>query len=256
MAEKSADSPVRIIGSRELHQNLPDILRELENDTVRYVLTVHGRPRAVLIGAEPYLSMIANGRQAERSARQPAAHRSSGWQARRSHSRRSRKGSRETIGLTADRSPTSGIARSASKTDAQQVVPAFSAACCPEVSFVRAPRSDELHDARKHRDHDDGDDHQLEVLLDDCRSAEPPACQQKTQDPDRPARDVVHGEPPVAHLADARDERRERSNDRDEPRQHDRDRRRSPRKTRWACTRCFLFSSHDFSREKTFGPTK
>lgn len=63
MAEKSADSPVRIIGSRELHQNLPDILRELENDTVRYVLTVHGRPRAVLIGAEPYLSMIANGRK-------------------------------------------------------------------------------------------------------------------------------------------------------------------------------------------------
>ncbi len=63
MAEKSAASPVRIVGSRELHQNLPDILRELENDGVRYVLTVHGRPRAVLIGAEPYLSMIANGRR-------------------------------------------------------------------------------------------------------------------------------------------------------------------------------------------------
>ena len=56
MADKSSDSPVRIIGSRELHQNLPGILRELENDTVRYVLTVHGRPRAVLIGAEPYLA--------------------------------------------------------------------------------------------------------------------------------------------------------------------------------------------------------
>jgi prevent-host-death family protein len=63
MAEKTADSPVRIIGSRELHQNLPGILRELENDSVRYVLTVHGRPRAVLVGAEPYLSMIANGRR-------------------------------------------------------------------------------------------------------------------------------------------------------------------------------------------------
>jgi prevent-host-death family protein len=61
MAEKSADSPVRIIGSRELHQNLPGILRELQNDSVRYVLTVHGRPRAVLIGAEPYLSMISDG---------------------------------------------------------------------------------------------------------------------------------------------------------------------------------------------------
>ena len=58
-----SDSPVRIIGSRELHQNLPGILRELENDTVRYVLTVHGRPRAVLVGAEPYLNMITDGRR-------------------------------------------------------------------------------------------------------------------------------------------------------------------------------------------------
>ncbi len=63
MSDKSSDSPVRIIGSRELHQNLPGILRELENDTVRYVLTVHGRPRAVLIGAEPYLNMITDGRR-------------------------------------------------------------------------------------------------------------------------------------------------------------------------------------------------
>ena len=63
MADKSTDSPVRIIGSRELHQNLPGILRELENHSVRYVLTVHGRPRAVLIGAEPYLGMIMDGRK-------------------------------------------------------------------------------------------------------------------------------------------------------------------------------------------------
>jgi len=63
MAEKTSDSPVRIIGSRELHQNLPGILRELENDKVRYVLTVHGKPRAVLVGAEPYLSMILDGRK-------------------------------------------------------------------------------------------------------------------------------------------------------------------------------------------------
>jgi prevent-host-death family protein len=58
MAEKPADSPVRIIGSRELHQNLPGILRELEKPDVRYVLTVHGKPRAVLVGAEPYLRLI------------------------------------------------------------------------------------------------------------------------------------------------------------------------------------------------------
>jgi prevent-host-death family protein len=63
MAEKTSESPVRIIGSRELHQNLPGILRELENDKVRYVLTVHGKPRAVLIGAEPYLSMILDGKR-------------------------------------------------------------------------------------------------------------------------------------------------------------------------------------------------
>lgn len=55
------DSPVRIIGSRELHQNLPAILRELENGKVRYVLTVHGKPRAVLVGAEPYRDMVADG---------------------------------------------------------------------------------------------------------------------------------------------------------------------------------------------------
>ncbi len=64
MAEKTSDSPVRIIGSRELHQNLPGILRELEKDQVRYVLTVHGKPRAVLIGAGPYLNMIQGGRKA------------------------------------------------------------------------------------------------------------------------------------------------------------------------------------------------
>ena len=63
MVDKAPEAPVRIIGSRELHQNLPGILRELENEAVRYVLTVHGKPRAVLVGAEPYLSMITGGRK-------------------------------------------------------------------------------------------------------------------------------------------------------------------------------------------------
>ena len=49
MADKSIGSPVRIIGSRELHQNLPSILRELENQSVRYVLTVHGKPRRLVV---------------------------------------------------------------------------------------------------------------------------------------------------------------------------------------------------------------
>jgi prevent-host-death family protein len=58
MPDKSAETPVRIIGSRELHQTLPAILRDLESAEVRYVLTVHGKPKAVLIGAEPYLRAI------------------------------------------------------------------------------------------------------------------------------------------------------------------------------------------------------
>ena len=81
MSDKvSESSPVRIIGSRELHQNLPGILRELENDKARYVLTVHGKPRAVLIGAESYLNMILEGKHPERSARGPPAHRVTGRQ--------------------------------------------------------------------------------------------------------------------------------------------------------------------------------
>jgi prevent-host-death family protein len=57
MADHPTDSPVRIIGSRELHQSLPNILNELKRDEVRYVLTVHGKPRAVLVGAESYLKL-------------------------------------------------------------------------------------------------------------------------------------------------------------------------------------------------------
>jgi prevent-host-death family protein len=62
MSEKPSDSPVRIIGSRELHQNLPAILRELERSDVRYVLTVHGKPKAVLVGAQPFLGLLNNQR--------------------------------------------------------------------------------------------------------------------------------------------------------------------------------------------------
>ncbi|MDX2035931.1 MAG: type II toxin-antitoxin system prevent-host-death family antitoxin [Isosphaeraceae bacterium] len=62
MADNRVDKPVRIIGSRELHQSLPTILKELEREEVRYVLTVHGKPKAVLVGAEPYLSMLLDRR--------------------------------------------------------------------------------------------------------------------------------------------------------------------------------------------------
>lgn len=58
MAERIPGPPVRIIGSRELHQNLPIIMRELENADARYVLTVHGKPKAVLVGASTYLKLV------------------------------------------------------------------------------------------------------------------------------------------------------------------------------------------------------
>ncbi len=60
MADKSVESPVRIIGSRELHQNLPSILNELQKADVRFVLTVHGKPKAVLIGAESFLNLVSD----------------------------------------------------------------------------------------------------------------------------------------------------------------------------------------------------
>lgn len=57
MTDHNGQSPVRIIGSRELHQGLPAILSALRNDDVRYVLTVHGKPRAVLVGPQAYLKI-------------------------------------------------------------------------------------------------------------------------------------------------------------------------------------------------------
>ena len=59
MAEKKLAGPaVRIIGSRELHQKLPTIMKELEHNDARYVLTIHGRPKAVLVGASTYLELV------------------------------------------------------------------------------------------------------------------------------------------------------------------------------------------------------
>jgi hypothetical protein len=51
-------SRVRFIGSRELHRDLPKVLDNLENSDCRYVLTIHSKPKAVLIGAEAFLSLI------------------------------------------------------------------------------------------------------------------------------------------------------------------------------------------------------
>ena len=51
-------SRVRFIGSRELHRDLPKVLDTLENPEARYVLTIHSKPKAVLIGAEAFLNLL------------------------------------------------------------------------------------------------------------------------------------------------------------------------------------------------------
>ncbi len=49
---------VRYIGSRELHRDLPKVLESLEDPSARFVLTIHSKPKAVLIGAEAFLSLL------------------------------------------------------------------------------------------------------------------------------------------------------------------------------------------------------
>src|SRR6201989_2315647 len=57
-------SRVRFIGSRELNRDLPKVLDSLENPDARYVLTIHSKPKAVLIGAEAFLNLL-RGRNTE-----------------------------------------------------------------------------------------------------------------------------------------------------------------------------------------------
>jgi PHD/YefM family antitoxin component YafN of YafNO toxin-antitoxin module len=51
-------SRVRYIGSRELHRDLPKVLDSLEDPNARFVLTIHSKPKAVLIGAEAFLQLL------------------------------------------------------------------------------------------------------------------------------------------------------------------------------------------------------
>ena len=51
-------SRVRFIGSRELHRDLPKVLESLEKPDSRFVLTIHSKPKAVLIGAEAVLALL------------------------------------------------------------------------------------------------------------------------------------------------------------------------------------------------------
>lgn len=58
---------VRFIGSRELHRDLPKVLETLEeDDAARFVLTIHNRPKAVLIGADAFLKLLRHASAADR----------------------------------------------------------------------------------------------------------------------------------------------------------------------------------------------
>jgi hypothetical protein len=59
-------SHVRFIGSRELHRDLPKVLNSLENPSTRYVLTIHSKPKAVLIGADAFLELLRGYTPADR----------------------------------------------------------------------------------------------------------------------------------------------------------------------------------------------
>jgi hypothetical protein len=58
--------PVRFIGSRELHRDLPKVLEALDDPNARCVLTIHSKPRAVLIGAEAFLNLLRHVAPADR----------------------------------------------------------------------------------------------------------------------------------------------------------------------------------------------
>ena len=57
---------VRFIGSRELHRDLPKVLDSLEDTDARFVLTIHSKPKAVLIGAEAFLALLRGHSSADR----------------------------------------------------------------------------------------------------------------------------------------------------------------------------------------------
>ena len=49
---------VRYIGSRELHRDLPKVLDALEDPAARFVLTIHSKPKAVILGADAFLGLL------------------------------------------------------------------------------------------------------------------------------------------------------------------------------------------------------
>lgn len=57
---------VRFIGSRELHRDLPKVLENLESPDARYILTIHCRPKAVLLGTDAFLALLRGQTPADR----------------------------------------------------------------------------------------------------------------------------------------------------------------------------------------------
>ena len=57
---------VRFIGSRELHRELPKVLNTLEDPASRFVVTIHGKPKAVMIGAEAFLQILRGAKPEDR----------------------------------------------------------------------------------------------------------------------------------------------------------------------------------------------
>src|SRR6476620_583266 len=57
---------VRFIGSRDLPRDLPQVLDSLEDPEARYVLTIHSKPKAVLIGADAFLALLRGHTPADR----------------------------------------------------------------------------------------------------------------------------------------------------------------------------------------------
>ncbi len=55
--EKEA-APMRVIGLDEARKNLSKILREADVGKTRYLLSMRGKPRAVVIGIEDYLRNV------------------------------------------------------------------------------------------------------------------------------------------------------------------------------------------------------
>lgn len=61
-----AHQRVRFIGSRELHRDLPKVLEGLEDPSARCVLTIHSKPKAVILGADAFLALLRGHTPADR----------------------------------------------------------------------------------------------------------------------------------------------------------------------------------------------